>query len=54
MVMKKVNLWLWVLAALMLFSCEEKKKAAKSPEMEVVPVHEMPSINEAHGIIVCP
>lgn len=51
MVMKKVNLWLWVLAALMLFSCEEKKKAAKSPEMEVVPVHEMPSINEAHGII---
>ena len=36
--------------ALMLLSCEEKKKDP-TPDVTIVPVHEMPSICEAHGII---
>ncbi|MBR6036255.1 MAG: hypothetical protein IKP41_04805 [Bacteroidaceae bacterium] len=48
--MKKVNVMLMALMALMLLSCEEKKKDP-TPDVTIVPVHEMPSICEAHGII---
>ncbi len=49
--MKKINVMLLALATLMLFSCEEKKKDPQKSDVEVVPVHEMPSICEAHGTI---
>ena len=40
------------LAALMLFSCEEKgKKDAPKPKVEVKPLDEIPGIYEAHGTI---
>lgn len=48
--MKKVNVMLMALMALMLLSCEEKKKDP-TPDVTIVPVHEMPSICEAHGTI---
>ena len=48
--MKKVNVMLMALMALMLLSCEEKKKDP-TPDVTIVPVHEMPSICEAYGTI---
>ena len=39
------------LAALLLLSCDEKKNPAQTPEVTVVPVHDMPNIREAHGVI---
>lgn len=47
--MKKVNVMLMALTAMMLLSCEEKKPP--TPDVTIVPVHEMPSICEAHGTI---
>ena len=47
--MKKVNVMLMALVALLLLSCEEKKPS--TPDVTIVPVHEMPSICEAHGTI---
>lgn len=49
--MKKINLMLLPLAALLLLSCEEKKNPSQTPEVTVVPVHDLPSICEAHGTI---
>ena len=51
MTMKKVNVMLMVLAAVMLLSCDEKKNSTQTPEVTVVPLHEMPGICEAHGTI---
>ena len=48
--MKKVNVMLMALMALMLLSCEEKKKDP-TPDVTIVPVHEMPCMCEAHGTI---
>lgn len=48
--MKKVNVMLMALVAMLLLSCEEKKKDS-TPDVTIVPVHEMPNICEAHGTI---
>ena len=52
--MKKINVMLLALAALLLFSCEDKKKMQQDQQksdVEVVPLHEMPGICEAHGTV---
>ena len=49
--MKKVNVILMAFVAMLLFSCEEKKNPTQTPEVTVVPVHDMPSICEAHGTV---
>ena len=52
--MKKINVMLLALAALLLFSCEDKKKVQQDQQksdVEVVPLHEMPGICEAHGTV---
>ena len=49
--MKKINVMLMALAALLLLSCDEKKNPAQTPEVTVVPVHDMPNIREEHGVI---
>ena len=49
--MKKINVMLMVLATVMLLSCDEKKNSTQTPEVTVVPLHEMPGICEAHGTI---
>ena len=51
MTMKKINVMLMVLATVMLLSCDEKKNSTQTPEVTVVPLHEMPGICEAHGTI---
>ena len=47
--MKRVNVMLMALVALLLLSCEDKKKDPQ--EVNIVPLHEMPAICEAHGTI---
>lgn len=49
--MKRTNIMLMALVALLLFACDEKKNPAQTPEVTVVPVHDMPSICEAHGTV---
>ncbi len=49
--MKKINVLLLAFAALLLVSCDEKKSPSQTPEVTVVPVHDLPGICEAHGII---
>ena len=49
--MKKINVMLMALAALLLLSCDEKKNPAQTPEVTVVPVHDMPYIREEDGVI---
>ena len=50
--MKKLSMAVLALAALMLFSCEEKgKKDAPKPKVEVKSLDEIPGIYEAHGTI---
>jgi hypothetical protein len=55
--MKKLSLTVLALAALMFFSCEEKKKEqdktapTTSPKVKVVALDEIPGIVEAHGTV---
>lgn len=49
--MKKINVVLLALATLLLLSCDEKKNPPQTPEVTVVPLHDMPGICEAHGTI---
>ena len=49
--MKKINVILMALVAMLLLSCEEKKTPTQTPEVTVVPVHDMPNICEAHGTV---
>ena len=52
--MKKINVMLLALATLLLFSCEDEKKVQQDQQksdVEVVPLHEMPGICEAHGTV---
>ena len=51
MTMKKINVMLMALAALLLLACDEKKNPSQTPEVTVVPLHDMPGICEAHGTI---
>ena len=55
--MKKLSLTVLALAALMFFSCEEKKKEQDKtvpttpPKVKVVALDEIPGIVEAHGTV---
>lgn len=49
--MKRIGVWLGVLFALTLFSCEEKKKEVPKPRVDIRPLEEIPGIFEAHGTI---
>ena len=49
--MRKVSILLMSMAVLLFVSCEEKKKPAVQPVVNIQPLDEIPGIFEAHGTI---